>query len=55
MWIDIQTHILGLDSLALFGRVKRRLLVVDARHLVRRALLLCKRFIHLYHEKSRKC
>ena len=54
-WIDIQTHILSLDSLALLGRVKRRLLVVDARHLVRRALLLCKRFIHLYHEKSRKC
>lgn len=55
MWINIQTNILSLDSLALFGRVKRRLLVVDARHLVRRALLFCKGFIHLYHEKSRKC
>jgi hypothetical protein len=51
--IDSSTHVLGLDSLALFARIKGRLLVVDTRHLVRLALLLCKRFIHLYQEKQK--
>lgn len=49
----LYTYIFSLQSLALFARIKCRLVVINAWHLVRCTLLLCKRFIHLYHEKSR--
>lgn len=50
-----KTHILSLSSsLALLGRIKGGFIIVDARHLVCRTLLLRKRFIHLNREKSKK-
>jgi hypothetical protein len=50
---DSPTYILSFDSLALLSRVNRRLVIVDTRHFVCCALLLCKRFIHLYRTKGR--
>jgi hypothetical protein len=44
---------LSFDSLALLSRIDRWLVIVDTRHSVCFALLLCKRFIHLYRTKGR--
>lgn len=43
----------GFGSLALLGRIHGWLVIVDTRHFVCCALLLCKRFIHLYRTKGR--